>query len=459
MKKEIYLSPKNISEKDSQSVQKNNTFCESFFLVSIVNKEKMNRKKQIKEKNEKFDCGHTSCYNNNPIEPDIIYKYTSKDCDYEEEIIESVKNICFPRGFAMCFSQNEKTIKVLPSYSSFFTDNKRNRFYAVTYRFYLKMDYSYFMKNYGYYILQFRVKNDAKFIYMPYCLCLVSKYPFYEAMEQCLKSIMMSIIYDDKPDKTNALINYIIKSIPLPTINSEVSFDLPYSNKNCKIQSLFADGIFKFKFEDWPIFKILSIPNMIILFKLLIYEKQIIVKGKNNNDISKFILNFTSLLYPFKWNYKIIHIMTIETLEKEINNILIKSSSPFLFGIYNDLFKKELLNICNNLKDAFIVDIDKGSITPIDADRSNKNLEDLKSFPKDIEENLLYILSLIKNQYYTEKEIECNQLFINIKLKIAFCFSLGQILYFYQEYSYLVDNRAIFNLDLFLKKKKYMERT
>ena len=261
MKKEIYLSPKNISEKDSQSVQKNNTFCESFFLVSIVNKEKMNRKKQIKEKNEKFDCGHTSCYNNNPIEPDIIYKYTSKDCDYEEEIIESVKNICFPRGFAMCFSQNEKTIKVLPSYSSFFTDNKRNRFYAVTYRFYLKMDYSYFMKNYGYYILQFRVKNDAKFIYMPYCLCLVSKYPFYEAMEQCLKSIMMSIIYDDKPDKTNALINYIIKSIPLPTINSEVSFDLPYSNKNCKIQSLFADDIFKFKFEDWPIFKILSIPN------------------------------------------------------------------------------------------------------------------------------------------------------------------------------------------------------
>ena len=46
MKKEIYLSPKNISEKDSQSVQKNNTFCEKhiakplgkqiFFTDSII---------------------------------------------------------------------------------------------------------------------------------------------------------------------------------------------------------------------------------------------------------------------------------------------------------------------------------------------------------------------------------------------------------------------------------------
>jgi len=453
MKKEICLSPKNISEKDSQSVQKNNTFCESFFLVSIVNKKNMRIKKGIKEINEEFDCGHKSCFNNNPIEPDIIYQYTSKDCEYEEEIIESVKNICFPSGLTVCFKQNEKSIKVIPSYSSFFTDNKRNRFYAVTYRFYLKMDFSNFKENYGYYILNCRVEMNANFIYMPYCLCLVSKYPFYEAMEQCLKSIMMSIIYDSKPDKTNALINYIIKSIPLPTINSEVSFDLPYSNKNCKIQCLFADDIFKFKLEDWPIFKILSIQNMIILFKLLIYEKQIIVKGKNNNDISKFILNFTSLLYPFKWNYKIIHIMTLETLEKETSKIIIEHSPPFLFGIYNDLFKKEEINICDNLKDAFIIDIDNDSITPINGNKNNKNLEDLKSFPKDIEENLLYILSLIEGQYNTKEEINCNQLFINIKLKIAFCFSLGQILYFYQEYSYLVDNRAIFNLDLFLKKK------
>ena len=35
--------------------------------------------------------------------------------------------------------------------------------------------------------------NSKKFFYIPYCLCLISKFPFFSQMEKCLESIMETL--------------------------------------------------------------------------------------------------------------------------------------------------------------------------------------------------------------------------------------------------------------------------
>ena len=167
-------------------------------------------------------------------------------------------------------------------------------------------------------------------IYIPFCICLISKNPFYKQMEICLQSVMMATKDENtKPYQLNQLINYIIKRIPLPPINSTVSFSLPYNNEMCEIQAPFIEGIFNYN-DNLIIFKKSSIDDIIIRFNLLIMEERIMVVGKKNEIISKIILNFLSLLYSLKWEK-----LLLPTYydSKDFDGILDIQENNFLIGI------------------------------------------------------------------------------------------------------------------------------
>ena len=279
------------------------------------------------------------------------------------EINNLAASICFPNGIKICYEENKEKIKTVRNYRSSFTNQIGDRLFAVTYHFFLEMQNNDFADTYKNFPIRYQLStyqdelcatfNDeleediAKKlelysqlifrdnVYIPFCLCLISKYPFYEQMEKCLESIMMTInYYDTTPDELNKLINYIVKSIPLPPINSKVSFALPHLNKICEIQWPFFEDILQFGDDPVVILKHLSINNIIIFFKLLILEQKILVIGKDNDIISQIILNFVSLLYPSDWIHTNIPIMSEKMLK------FLQAFLPFLNGMNINLFEK-----------------------------------------------------------------------------------------------------------------------
>ena len=481
---EIFLDMKNISEEDEKFI-KDDTFCESFFLASFPTENG-----KIVEGSEKdlADCNHEDCSKLPAMLPEIIYKYPQDD-KKGLEINNLAASICFPNGIKICYEENKEKIKTVRNYRSSFTNQIGDRLFAVTYHFFLEMQNNDFADTYKNFPIRYQLStyqdelcatfNDeleediAKKlelysqlifrdnVYIPFCLCLISKYPFYEQMEKCLESIMMTInYYDTTPDELNKLINYIVRSIPLPPINSKVSFALPHLNKICEIQWPFFEDILQFGDDPVVILKHLSINNIIIFFKLLILEQKILVIGKDNDIISQIILNFVSLLYPSDWIHTNIPIMSEKMLK------FLQAFLPFLNGMNINLFEKAK-RILGKAENVFIINIDEDTIKLNNYLR--RNAKEVKisnyinkkfgSLPKNIENLLFKELKSIKNDYEKTQNHNYNKSDINIRIKNIFMHVFVEIYCDYEKYSHIIDNYPVFNSYLFVNGKPEADRT
>jgi hypothetical protein len=84
------------------------------------------------------------------------------------------------------------------------------------------------------------------FLYIPYCLCLISKYPYINELKTCLKCIYRILSqerlisysnFEDGNCEINNLIMHIIHSVPIPDPKSKVKFFIPYYNRRLEIEN------------------------------------------------------------------------------------------------------------------------------------------------------------------------------------------------------------------------------
>ena len=482
---DILLPMKNISETKEKEIKKDN-FCDSFFLASVPYE---NGKIVENSESNIPDCQHDFCSYLPAMQPEIIYKYPKEDIK-GLEINNLAASICFPNGIKMCYEEDEEKIKTVKNYRSSFTNQVGERFFAMTYHFFLKMAYNDFLKTYKTNSLVYQMTNlqdefcvefndmliediskklemfsefcSRDYVYIPYCLCLISKHPFFNLMEKCLESIMITINNDKiSPMKLNELIAYIVNSIPAPPLKSKVSFALPYINKFCEIQQLYFEDILLYGDNPSIIVKHLSINHIICLFKLLIFEQKILIVGKDNDIISQIILNFMSLLYPFEWIHTNIPIMSEKMLK------FLQAFLPYFNGINTSLYEKTKSILAKAPRGVFIFNIDKDTIdinTNLRSDTKyikgstyiNKYLD---SLPKNIENLLLKELKSIKNDYENTQNHNKENTAINIRIRNLFIHVFVEMLYDYNKYSHVIDDYPVFNSCVMIDEKPKNEKS
>ena len=473
----IFLEKYKISQ---NTTIKNDTFCESFFLASFS---KENGKLMENSEDDLSDCNHYFCKVLPAMQPEIIYKYPKEDIK-GLEINNLAASICFPNGIKLCYENCEDNIKTLKNYRSSFTNQVGERFFAVTYHFFIKMKNNDFENSYNItpikhqvakyqdeYYASFKEDKDEdivqklniyekisnkEFIYVPYCLCLISKYPFIEQMEKCLESIMISINNSqDNIDNLNKLITYIVKSIPAPQHHSKIHFPLPYYNKFIEIQQPYFRDITQFGNNPIIILNHLSANHILYLFKLLIFEQKILVVGKDNDLISQIILNFVSLLYPFEWIHTFIPVMSEKMLK------FLQAFLPFFNGINKSLFIKAQPILAKAAKGVFIFNIDEDKIEINSNYKANSKYTKASSyikkhfecFPKIIENLILKELKTIKHNYDKAKE-NYDKYNANLRIRHLFMYVFAELLNEYKKYSYIIDDYPVFNSFLMIKDQK-----
>ena len=473
---DVFLEKITLSQ---EKTTKNESFCESFFLASFS---KENGKIMDNSEGLRAECDHDDCSILPAIIPELIYKYPKEDIK-GLEINNLAASICFPNGIKLCYEQNEKEIKTVKNYRSSFTNQVGERFFAVVYHFYLKMELTTFEEIYKVDPIKFIIKrysnemvmsfNDEPlddvndklkkcdelslrdYIYIPYCLCLISRYPFIEQMEKCLESIMVFINSNNEgnEDDLNKLISYIVKSIPAPRLQSKIIFPLPYLNKFIEIEQPYFKDITEFGRNPIIILNHLSINNILYLFKLLIFEQKILIVGKDNDTIAQIILNFISLLYPFEWIHTSISIMTEKMFK--FSNIFL----PFFNGMNISLLPKITPILSKAEKGIYIFNIDNDTIN-INSNYNNKNKKIKASsyikkifnnFPKNIDNLLIKELKSIKSYYENGQYDKYNT---NLRIKNLFIHVFVELLHDYKKYSYIIDDNHVFNNSLMVKEKK-----
>ena len=196
-------------------------FCEGIFLASFpTEKGKITPKSEILP----ADCGHGICSKLPAMEPEIIYKYPKEIENLE--INNLAASMCYPNGIKLCYEQNEENIRTVKNYNVILTNQSGAIFFLYTFHFYLKMLNEKFCSLYDMNPIRYQLStyqdelcaefndelevdivknldmysklNFQEYVYIPFCLGIISKYPYYHQMEKCLESIFLTIKNESK---------------------------------------------------------------------------------------------------------------------------------------------------------------------------------------------------------------------------------------------------------------------
>ena len=457
------------------------TFCEGFFLASFPEKGG-----QVIENSDKFfaSCGHKECSELPSMKPEIIMRYPLKDTK-NLEMNNLAATICFPTGIKMCYSQDEKP-KQIKDYLTQITNQKGERYYMRTFHFYKKMQNNTFINRYEAYPLKHHLNkfldscsflkeeeytkeitesieknlehfgnfNNLDFVYIPCCLCLISKYPYTFELEKCLNTIfnIMKLEQNSLNFEINDLIMYLIHSIPIPEKNMKTQFYIPYCpNPKILIQCPKEDDISIMNSNYITLFKYLSVENIILIFRLLLSEKKMLFIHDDYTELTNITNSFITLLYPFKWIHTYIPIMSdqmlkyLETFLPFVNGINIS-----LINLVEQTFKESEIE---DSEDVFLIYVKTDEIILSSSFTKNKNK--LIKYVQGTIPNLPYEKEFkkeLKNIENYKKQLKGD--IIENKIRDAFINVFVKMFHDYEKYIAMVDNEVVFNKVLFMKSKQ-----
>mgnify|MGYP002624062989 CR=1 FL=1 len=495
-----YLEPKKYS--DYLEEQKNKgvkhpyreTFCEGFFIASFPIKD---AKVMEMSQNIPASCGHEDCSMLPAMKPEIIFRYPLKDTK-TLELNNLAATICFPTGIKVCYDQDYAPNNI-KNYVTSITNQKGERYYMMNFHFYLKMDNIKYPKVYentslkhsstkfaDAYInlgedeltedivdkVQERLAFCANlgsydYVNVPFCICLISKYPYVQEMKNCLQSIY-TILTNESTENSSILINdlimYLINSVPIPAKDTKVEFLIPYYNNYIEIDCPKVDDINIMNLSASTALKKFGVENLITIFRLLITEKKLLLVDTDYDMLSKVADGLVSILYPFQWIHTYIPIMSDQMLK------YLETFLPFLNGINKSLFhlaeKVFKEGEMDEDDEVFIINIyDINSTIKLSSSLKGKNKklekyiqDNIPAIPSQLEKELRYKL---KNCRKELDEIERNKKKNTIKnkqkleldIRDAFIDLFVEMFQDYANYLSFLDDETVFNKSLFLEKK------
>ena len=461
-------------------------FCEGFFLASFPMKGG-----KVIEKSQEYPsiCNHKQCSMLPAMQSEIIYRYPLKDTK-TLELNNLAATICFPTGIKVCYEEDPpETVK---NYSTPITNQQGDRYYMMTFHFYFKLLNSEYGKLYEMHPLKHHLmkfadsylglddldkktkKNieenlalcqDLGFkdvVYVPYCLCLISKFPYIRQMEVCLQSLykIMSGFKTNGSDNINEIIMFLINSIPIPLINTRLKFYLPFCPHGIEINCPRYKDMNILNYNLTNLLTLFSVENIITIFRLMLFEKKILFVDKEYNRLSEVTDSFISLLYPFQWIHTYIPIMSDQMIK------YLETFLPFLNGINETLMPFVKDTLIENEDEVYIIYIAKNQID-INLSLRGKKIkiqkkidETTPNIPNKLVKKLTKSLSSIKskveeinntnssNKESPNSSLENNRTILDMKIKNAFIEIIVEMFHDYNKYLCSVDDDVVFNSNL-----------
>ena len=466
------------------------TFCEGFFIASFPEKNG-----KVVEMSESFPspCRHEECSKLPAMKPEIIFRYPLQDTK-TLELNNLAATICFPTGIKVCYNEVDGP-NPIKDYVTSITNQKGERYYMMTYHFYLKYNIDNYQKKYEEHPLKYNLSKFADaytslseeeltedkineiqelllfsqelgnrdIIFVPFCICLISKYPYVKEMQKCLNSIytILNQNEENSPIIINDLITYLIHAIPIPSKNTNVNYLIPYQ-KNCiELDCPKLEDINIMSASATELLKNFSIDNLVVIFRLLITEKKILLIDEDYERLSKVSDGLISILYPFQWIHTYIPIMSDQMLK------YLETFLPFLNGINKSLmpFVEKVFRDGEIQEDdeVFLIYIseDKDKIRLSSSIRGIKKKVDkyisdnVPQLPTPLEKDLKNKLKKAKAELDSKSQNTTQDIQrLELKIRDAFIDLFVEMFHDYAQYLSFLEEDTVFNKPLFMEKQQ-----
>ena len=490
---------KQISHSDLEELQ---SIYESFFIASIPKgeysfAEDINNSGEAYCSNKLGQCGHEFCHKLPALKGNLIFQYPPKEKNIQNfQISELFISLCFPYGIKICYGNFKENRPELfyPKKTSdfcFVTTNANNeRNYVYVYNFYIKLDLEKFkseykcdpIKTYLNLLIKNHDKNlqtsfeecqymiNSSCVFIPHIACLVSKYPYIKEMKKCIYSIL-------KLRKNEADLSKFLKNIiyEIPDINKFRNFDLqlnyftPFSIYPIVLKSKYYNrGLYLDLNYMSILFDYFQIQLLLKIFKLMLTSQKLLFVVKDPSEYQNLCiitLSLLNILYPFKWKYTYITILSINMLQ------FLQSFLPFIMGIDSNMIEYAKNNYIEKQNNITIIYLRKNRKSFIETENTDENanieipselkemlINDLqkikKIYEKELnkEENLLLKLSKLGNSapLIQKEQKGISKVKLGEKIREVFLKFFVEIFGDYQEYTSSIDETAYFNIESFL---------
>ena len=303
------------------------SFCDGFFLAGLTP-----LKASVVECSEEYNssCGHQDCSLLPSYKPEILSRYPVKDSKLLE-LTNLTASLCFPTGIKLCYATDESKIKTVKNYYTQIVNQDGVRYYMMTYHYFVKIDNSTFHETYDINPLKEFMKfeqiaenyknnpalkekyemklekqlevctsfNFNDYIYLPFCVCLISKFPFAKQMEIALQTIL-NIAFDESKTNVdvNQLIMHLIREIPIPINDKRLNMFLPGNNYKIEITSPIYLDLPVSNSSVNILLRLFSVENIVTIINLILMEQKLLFVHNDYFELSQIIDCFVSLLHP-----------------------------------------------------------------------------------------------------------------------------------------------------------------
>ncbi|BFZ21197.1 hypothetical protein BsWGS_24236 [Bradybaena similaris] len=357
----------------------------------------------VKSRSDKHTPGkhtrNTLAHHTIPINPAVVRQHLAQnenptsssshvhDLPLSKDAIETVSTFCFPDNAHIYAEKPDSSIHFLV-----LTDVYRSKTYASCLTFYRPYWLAKEKNGNIHCVPDDPNKNSNKVnadncvvrCYLPQCCVLVSKYPYFYAMKECL-SCMISHIERDFEEMYHFLkdFTYTMTMAPVPPAG-DVIVEMSVCNLSVP---LFPPESPEKPVIDLPlhlVFLCFPIDEVLKIFTAVLCEERLVFVSFNYALLTTVMESFLYFILPFNWRFTYVPILSTSCLE------LLDAPGTFIMGCHskhlNDVVKVEGLVVVNI--DEGIVSVNGpepltpiSPITPADPRQAFVFLENISQFP------------------------------------------------------------------------------
>lgn len=293
------------------------------------------------------------------------------------------------------------------------------------------------------------VSND--YIYIPYAVALISRYPYIKAMERCLETYLkLSIDSSQPPEEMYRLLNHLIYEVPSPPPCKKLMFYIPYQTSPIEVCMNFNKNLPLTSYSLKVLLDYLSIDNIIQVHNLMLLEQKILFVANEYCLLSEVIEAFVNIMYPMQWVHTYIPVLSEDNIK------YLQSFMPFLMGIEESMLDRAKCYLEED--NVFIFNIKKNTIEIMINKKIKKfnRKSSTKSIPQMLENNIDLLTSELKalKKVVDGRSIDTLNLYkVNKTIRSIFTKSMALLFGDYKSYVSYIDDVPLFNTESFLKNK------
>ena len=278
--------------------------------------------------------------------------YAPNAMPFSAEVVQSLPPFCFPRGG---FAYHRE----IPAYMHYLvlTNMDGGRTYCsaliITRRFAIT-DTSQLANMYD---LHLESNEPSKqFVYVPFCICLVSKWPYFNTMKDMLSSFL--IRFKDKVNVWPRILKFASRiSCVLAPPPGNLSIEVELFGNDIQVPSADENDRLVVDLDLHLPLLLLDYNEIVQIISCILTEQRLIFICANQAFIPLVIESFFAFIEPFRWRRTYVPVLPDRLVD------LIEAPGPFIMGCHSQLrgHIRQVIRM-EEIPSIVLVDLDRGHV-------------------------------------------------------------------------------------------------